>query len=54
MENIPIINLHPAKPKMFPGANAINDALNAKHRNEITETGIMVHRVIPEIDAGRN
>ena len=47
-----IINLHPALPGQFPGANGIKDAYYAFKRGEITYTGSMVHEVIPEVDAG--
>lgn len=47
-----VINLHPALPGNFPGTNAIQRAYDAFQRGEIKRTGVMVHRVIPEIDAG--
>lgn len=47
-----IINLHPALPGKFPGKQAIHDAWTAYQNGEITETGIMVHKVVPEIDDG--
>lgn len=47
-----IINLHPALPGQFPGAHAIKDAHEAFERGEITHTGIMIHQVVPEVDAG--
>ncbi|MEP7356454.1 MAG: phosphoribosylglycinamide formyltransferase [Anaerolineales bacterium] len=48
-----VINLHPALPGAFPGAHAIEDALAAYQRGEITETGVMVHRVPDEgVDNG--
>ena len=50
--NAPIINLHPALPGKFPGAHAIESAFDAFKVDKITYTGAMVHRVIPEIDAG--
>jgi formyltetrahydrofolate-dependent phosphoribosylglycinamide formyltransferase len=46
------INLHPALPGQFPGAHAIEDAFAAFKRNEIKESGCMVHVVTPELDAG--
>ncbi|KAI5477062.1 hypothetical protein MNV49_006938 [Pseudohyphozyma bogoriensis] len=54
---IPIINLHPALPGTFPGAHAIDDAYKAFNDppegvDKIDRTGIMIHRVIPELDAG--
>ena len=50
--HILIINLHPALPNMIPGKNSIEDAITLYHQNKISHTGIMVHHVIPEIDAG--
>lgn len=47
-----LINLHPALPGMFPGADGIGDAFRAFQRGEIKETGIMCHYVVPEVDAG--
>lgn len=49
---VPVINLHPALPGQFPGTRAIERALAAARRGDITQTGIMVHEVIPEVDAG--
>ena len=46
------INLHPALPGQFPGGNGIEDAYNAFKSGLIDRTGVMVHRVIPQIDAG--
>jgi formyltetrahydrofolate-dependent phosphoribosylglycinamide formyltransferase len=48
-----VINLHPAQPGAFPGLHAIERAFEAYGRGEITESGCMVHHVIPEVDAGR-
>jgi hypothetical protein len=48
-----IINLHPAKPGAFPGKNAIEDAYTAFTEKKIVSTGIMVHEVVPQIDAGK-
>jgi formyltetrahydrofolate-dependent phosphoribosylglycinamide formyltransferase len=47
-----VINLHPAMPGAFPGTNAIARAHAAYQRGEIKNTGVMVHRVVPEVDAG--
>ena len=47
-----VINLHPALPGAFPGIRAIERALEAFARGEIQQTGVMIHRVIPEVDAG--
>lgn len=51
-KQIPIINLHPALPGAFPGAHAIENAYEAFQKGDIKETGIMIHKVIPELDAG--
>lgn len=48
----PLINLHPALPGQFPGAHGIEDAYKAFQAGLIDKTGIMIHRVIPKIDAG--
>ncbi|KAI8350277.1 phosphoribosylglycinamide formyltransferase [Mortierella sp. GBAus27b] len=48
----PMINLHPALPKQFDGANAIERAFEAYQKGEIKHTGVMVHRVIQEVDGG--
>lgn len=49
---IPIINLHPALPGAFDGAGAIERAYTAWKMGEIRETGVMVHKVIAEVDRG--
>ena len=49
---VPVINLHPALPKKFNGANAIQRAYAAFQQGEIEETGVMVHYVISEVDTG--
>ncbi|RMD43871.1 hypothetical protein DV735_g1224, partial [Chaetothyriales sp. CBS 134920] len=49
---VPIINLHPALPGQFSGANAIERAWEAFGRGEVSQTGVMVHHVISEVDAG--
>lgn len=46
------INLHPALPGMFIGKDAIGDAWRSFREKRITHTGIMVHRVVEEIDVG--
>jgi phosphoribosylglycinamide formyltransferase len=51
--DIAIINLHPALPGEFSGANAIERAYEAFQKGEVTGTGVMVHHVINEIDAGK-
>jgi phosphoribosylglycinamide formyltransferase len=50
---IPIINLHPALPGAFDGANAIDRAYEAFQKGEIENTGVMVHKVVAQVDAGR-
>lgn len=50
--NLPIINLHPALPGQFDGANAIGRAWEAYQRGEIAGTGVMIHYVITEVDRG--
>ena len=47
-----ILNLHPALPGENPGNNSIEAAYNKFKNGLITETGVMIHRVIEEIDAG--
>ncbi len=47
-----VLNLHPALPGSFPGTDAIARAFEAFGRGEITHTGVMVHWVVPEVDAG--
>ncbi|KAJ3410610.1 hypothetical protein HDV05_003560 [Chytridiales sp. JEL 0842] len=47
-----IINLHPALPGAFDGAHAIDRAYAAFKEGLIKNTGVMVHRVIPEVDRG--
>lgn len=48
-----VVNLHPALPGQFPGTHAIERALAAYQRGDITHTGIMVHLVPDEgVDNG--
>ena len=49
---IKIINLHPALPGEFAGANAIGRAWEAGQKEGLTRTGVMIHEVIAEVDAG--
>ncbi|PCH33524.1 phosphoribosylglycinamide formyltransferase [Wolfiporia cocos MD-104 SS10] len=49
---IPVINLHPALPGAFDGAHAIERAYEAFQKGEITNSGVMVHRVVKEVDRG--
>lgn len=47
-----VLNLHPALPGQFVGTHAIERAFEAHQRGEIDHSGVMVHWVIPEVDAG--
>ncbi|KAI9009508.1 formyl transferase [Gaertneriomyces semiglobifer] len=47
-----IINLHPALPGAFDGAHAIERAFQAFKEGKVQHTGVMVHKVIPEVDRG--
>lgn len=47
-----VMNLHPALPGQFDGAQAIDRAFDAFKKGEIKHTGIMVHKVIADVDRG--
>lgn len=48
-----VVNLHPALPGQFPGTQAIARAWEAFQRDEIAQTGVMVHLVPDErVDEG--
>ena len=49
---VPVINLHPALPGQLPGVKAIERAWEQACAGQRHETGVMVHEVVPEIDAG--
>ncbi|KAI0582133.1 Formyl-trans-N multi-domain protein [Pyrenophora tritici-repentis] len=49
---IKIINLHPALPGEFAGAGAIERAWKAGQEDGLKRTGVMIHEVIAEVDAG--
>ncbi|ANB12422.1 phosphoribosylglycinamide formyltransferase [Sugiyamaella lignohabitans] len=49
---VPIINLHPALPGAFAGINAIERAWQAGQNGEISTAGVMIHKVITEVDEG--
>lgn len=49
---IKIINLHPALPGEFAGAKAIERAWTAGKEDGLKRTGVMIHEVIAEVDAG--
>jgi phosphoribosylglycinamide formyltransferase 1 len=48
----PILNLHPSLPGDLPGVDAIERAFEEFEAGTRKTTGVMVHRVVPEIDAG--
>jgi len=50
--SIPVINLHPALPGAFDGANAIERGYEAFQRGDVDRVGAMVHRVVKEVDRG--
>ncbi len=47
-----ILNLHPALPGQLPGTDAIEQAFAEAECNARSESGVMVHVVVPEVDAG--
>ena len=47
-----VINLHPALPGELPGLHAIERAYEEAVAGTRTRTGIMVHEVVEEVDAG--
>ncbi len=47
-----ILNLHPALPGELPGLDAIARAWDEAQRGARTVSGVMVHVVVPEVDAG--
>jgi phosphoribosylglycinamide formyltransferase len=49
---IKVINLHPALPGEFAGAGAIERAWEAGTNEGLKRTGVMIHEVIAEVDAG--
>jgi phosphoribosylglycinamide formyltransferase len=51
-KNVSVINLHPALPGAFDGANSIERAFEAFKRGDIEQSGVMVHKVIREVDRG--
>jgi phosphoribosylglycinamide formyltransferase len=51
-EKVTVINLHPALPGQFNGADAIHRAYIAFQNHEIDKTGVMIHHVISEVDMG--
>lgn len=53
LARVPVINLHPALPGHFNGANAIQRAHSAFQAGETDHTGVMIHYVISEVDMGK-
>ncbi|KAJ9668724.1 Bifunctional purine biosynthetic protein ADE5,7 [Coniosporium apollinis] len=49
---IPIINLHPALPGAYDGANAIERAHKDFQDGKADKTGVMIHYVIKDVDRG--
>lgn len=49
---ISIINLHPALPGAFEGTHAIDRAWKDGQEGKITKGGVMIHKVITEVDKG--
>ncbi|KAL1744422.1 formyl transferase [Schizophyllum fasciatum] len=52
LQDVPVINLHPALPGAFEGTHAIERAYEAFQKGEVDRAGVMVHRVIREVDRG--
>ncbi|KAI9497997.1 phosphoribosylglycinamide formyltransferase [Zychaea mexicana] len=48
-----VMNLHPALPGQFDGAHAIERAYDAFKKGDIQHTGVMVHKVIADVDRGQ-
>lgn len=49
---ITIINLHPALPGAFEGTHAIDRCWKEGQEGKINKGGVMIHRVIAEVDRG--
>jgi phosphoribosylglycinamide formyltransferase len=47
-KNVPVINLHPAKPGQYDGINAIQRAYDDYHKGKLEgdKTGLMIHYVV--------
>ncbi|OAX38177.1 phosphoribosylglycinamide formyltransferase [Rhizopogon vinicolor AM-OR11-026] len=50
---VPVINVHPALFGQFDGAGAVERGFEAFQRGEVNKLGVMVHRVIKEVDRGK-
>ncbi|ORZ03154.1 phosphoribosylglycinamide formyltransferase [Syncephalastrum racemosum] len=48
-----VMNLHPALPGQFDGAHAIERAYEAYKEGKVDHTGVMVHKVIADVDRGQ-
>ena len=48
----PVINLHPALPGCYAGINAMERAWSDYQDQTIQESGVMVHKVVEEVDVG--
>ncbi|KAF3484147.1 uncharacterized protein GIQ15_03471 [Arthroderma uncinatum] len=51
-DGVETINLHPALPGAFNGTHAIERAHEAWLEGKIDKTGVMIHKVIAEVDMG--
>lgn len=47
-----VVNLHPALPGAMPGRDAIERTWEAWQAGKVTTAGVMMHLVVPEVDAG--
>jgi formyltetrahydrofolate-dependent phosphoribosylglycinamide formyltransferase len=47
-----VVNLHPALPGAMPGRDAIERTWAAWQAGDVTSAGVMMHVVVPELDAG--
>lgn len=52
-KEVPVINIHPALFGQFDGAGAVERGFEAFQRGEVDKLGVMVHRVIKEVDRGK-
>ncbi|KAG2121927.1 phosphoribosylglycinamide formyltransferase [Suillus clintonianus] len=49
---VPVINIHPALFGQFDGTHAVERGFEAFQKGEVDELGVMVHRVVKEVDRG--
>lgn len=52
LREIPVINIHPALFGQFDGTHAVERGFEAFQKGEVDELGVMVHRVVKEVDRG--